>query len=157
MLERWPSASLQDGAEFRDGITAKIDAMLNLVYGLLALALLIALLGITNTLALSVHERRRELGLLRAIGMQRRQVRRAVRWESVLIAVIGTVLGLGLGIGGAWGVVHALADQGVTQFVVPAVQVGVIVTLAGLAAVLAAAAPARRASKLNVLEAIATR
>src|SRR5207249_11734734 len=105
---------------------------------------------------LSVHERRRELGLLRAIGMQRRQVRRAVRWESVLIATLGAVLGLGLGIGGAWGIVQALGDKGVTQFVLPAGQLAVIVSMAGVAGIVAAAGPARRASKLNVLDAIAS-
>jgi putative ABC transport system permease protein len=155
-LRPWPNASVQDGAEFRAAITAKIDALLNLVYGLLALALLIAVLGIANTLALSVHERRRELGLLRAIGMQRRQVRRAVRRESVLTAVLGTVLGLGLGVAGAWGIVKALSDQGVTHFVVPVLPLAVITVLAAAAGVLAAAGPARRAAKLDVLDALAT-
>jgi putative ABC transport system permease protein len=155
-LRPWPNASVQDGAEFRAAITAKIDALLNLVYGLLALALLIAVLGIANTLALSVHERRRELGLLRAIGMQRRQVRRAVRRESVLTAVLGTVLGLGLGVAGAWGIVKALSDQGVTHFVVPVGSLAIITVLAAVAGVLAAAGPARRAAKLDVLDALAT-
>ena len=155
-LRSWPNATVQDGAEFRAAITAQIDALLNLIYGLLALALVIALIGIANTLALSVHERRRELGLLRAIGMRRRQLRRAVRRESVLIAALGTVLGLGVGIGLAWGIVHALSDQGVTEFVVPVDQLGVIALLAGGAGVLAAARPARRAAKLDVLDAIAS-
>jgi putative ABC transport system permease protein len=153
-LRSWPNASVQDGAEFRANITARIDALLNLVYGLLALALLIAVIGIANTLALSVHERRRELGLLRAIGMQRRQVRRAVRRESVLTAILGTTLGLTLGIAGAWGIVKALADQGITQFVVPIGPLAIVTILAAVAAVLAAAAPARRAAKLDVLDAI---
>ena len=81
------------------------------MYGLLALAVVIALIGIANTLALSVHERTRELGLLRAIGMQRRQVRRAVRRESLLIAVLGTALGAVLAVGGAWGIVKALETR----------------------------------------------
>ena len=93
--------------------------MLNLIYGLLALAVIIALIGIANTLALSVHERTRELGLLRAVGMTRRQLRTAIRWESVLISLLGTALGFGLGVGGAWGITQALADDGVTTFVVP--------------------------------------
>ena len=150
-LQRWPNASVQDRAEFRAAIASKIDALLNLVYGLLGLALLIALIGIANTLALSVHERRQELGLLRALGMRRRQVRRAVRWESALIAVYGTLLGIGLGIGGAWGIVRALSDQGITRFVVPAGPLAIIVTMAGVAAIVAAAGPARRASKLRLL------
>ena len=93
--------------------------MLNLIYGLLALAVLIALIGIANTLALSIHERVREIGLLRAVGMTRRQVRTAVRWESVLIALLGTALGMSLAVLGSWGIVHALRDQSVTTFRLP--------------------------------------
>ena len=105
--------------------------MLNLIYGLLFLAVVIALIGIANTLALSIHERRREIGLLRAVGMTRGQVRRAVRWEAVLIALLGTALGALLAIGGAWGIVQALADQDVTTFAIPTVQLIVITLLAG--------------------------
>jgi putative ABC transport system permease protein len=155
-LRPWPNASVQDGAQFRASTTARIDALLNLVYGLLALALLIAVIGIANTLALSVHERRRELALLRAIGMQRRQVRQAVRRESVITAVLGTILGLALGVAGAWGIVKALADQGITHFVVPVGPLAIITVLAALAGVVAAAGPARRAAKLDVLTAIAS-
>ncbi len=93
-LEQWPNAELQDQASFKEAITAEIDMMLNLIYGLLALAVIIALIGIANTLALSVHERTRELGLLRAVGMTRHQLRTAIRWESVLISLFGTALGL---------------------------------------------------------------
>jgi putative ABC transport system permease protein len=155
-LQRWPNASVQDRTQFRASITSKIDSLLGLGYGLLALALIIALLGITNTLALSIHERRREVGLLRAIGMQRRQLRRAVRCESVLIAILGTTLGIGIGLAGAWGIVKALAGQGITRFVVPSAQLAVIVALASVAAGLAAAGPARRAARLDVLGAIAS-
>jgi len=155
-LTEWPNAELQDQAEFKESITAEIDKMLNLIYGLLALAVVIALIGIANTLALSVHERTRELGLLRAVGMHRRQLRRAVRWESLLIAALGAALGAVLAIGGAWGVVKALDDQGVTQLTLPAVQLAVILGMAGVAGLLAATGPARRAAKLNVLEAIAS-
>ena len=130
--------------------------MLNLIYGLLALAVIIALIGIANTLALSVHERTRELGLLRAVGMTRHQLRTAIRWESVLISLFGTGLGFVLGVGGAWGITKALADEGVSTFVLPSGQMVVIVGLAVLAGVLAALGPARRAGRLNVLEAIAT-
>src|SRR5262249_33448404 len=115
----WPGADVQDQAEFKESITSQIDQVLNLVYALLALAIAIALLGITNTLALSVHERTREIGLLRAVGMSRRQVRVAVRWESVIIAVFGTVLGLMLAVGSAWTVVHASATQDMATFSVP--------------------------------------
>jgi len=99
VLDGWPNADLQDQAAFKGEITGEIDQILNLIYGLLALAVVIALIGIANTLALSVHERTRELGLLRAIGMHRRQVAAAVRWESVLIAVMSAVLGAGLAVG----------------------------------------------------------
>ena len=132
----------------------QIDTMLNLIYGLLALAVVIALIGIANTLALSIHERTRELGLLRAVGMTRRQVRTSVRWESVLIALLGTALGATLAVLGSWGIVQALADQDVTAFVVPATQMAVIVVLAGVAGVVAALGPARRAARLDVLSAI---
>jgi putative ABC transport system permease protein len=155
-LGEWPNAELQDQAQFKERIAGQIDQMLNLIYGLLALAVLIALIGIANTLALSVHERTRELGLLRAVGMHRRQLRRAVRWESLLIAVLGAVLGGVLAFGGAWGVVRALEDQGVTEFTVPTTQLAVILGMAGVAGVLAATGPARRAAKLDVLTAIAS-
>jgi putative ABC transport system permease protein len=134
VLEAWPNAELQDQAEFKQTITSGINKMLNLIYGLLALAVIIALIGIANTLALSVHERTRELGLLRAVGMDRRQVRTLVRWESVMIAVLGTGLGLLLAIGGSWAIVRALADEGVTEMVVPAVRVAVIVGVAVVSA-----------------------
>jgi putative ABC transport system permease protein len=130
--------------------------MLNLIYGLLALAVVIALIGITNTLALSVHERTRELGLLRAVGMTRHQLRTAIRWESVLISLLGTALGLLLGVAGAWGIAKALAHEGVASFELPGQQLVVIVGLAVLAGVVAALGPARRAGRLNVLEAIAS-
>jgi putative ABC transport system permease protein len=150
----WPNAELQDQAAFKDGITAQIDDMLNLIYGLLALAVVIALIGIANTLVLSVHERSRELGLLRAVGMHRRQLRRAVRCESLLIAGLGATLGAVLAIGGAWGIVTALHDEGITELTLPVGQLGVILGMAGLAGVLAATGPARRAAKMDVLQAI---
>jgi putative ABC transport system permease protein len=155
VLADWPSGELQDQVEFRESITAEINSLLNLIYGLLALAVLIALIGIANTLALSVHERTRELGLLRAVGMTRRQVRTLVRWESVMIAALGTGLGSLLAIGGAWALVQALADEGITHVVVPTGRIAVIVVCAVVAGVIAAAAPARRAARLDVLIAVA--
>ena len=151
---QYPNATLKDQASFKEGITKQIDQLLNLIYGLLALAVLIALIGIANTLALSIHERVREIGLLRAVGMTRRQVRTAVRWESVLIALLGTTLGMTLAGLGSWGIVHALRDQSVTTFRLPLAQLGVIVAMAGVAGLVAAMGPARRASRLNVLDAI---
>jgi putative ABC transport system permease protein len=114
----------------------------------------IALLGIANTLALSVLERTREIGLLRAVGTSRAQIRAAVRWESVLIAMLGTTLGTAIGLGFSWALVRALGDQGIDRLSIPAVQLAVIVAFAAGAAVLAAVLPARRAARLDVLTAI---
>jgi putative ABC transport system permease protein len=155
-MEAWPNAEIQDQAEFKESVTAEIDMMLNLIYGLLALAVVIALIGIANTLALSIHERTREIGLLRAVGMHRSQVRSAVRWESLLIALLGAGLGAVLAVGGAYGIVKALDSEGVTQLTIPVTQMVVILGMAALAGVLAATGPARRAGKLDVLTAIAS-
>jgi len=147
---------LQNQAEFRQAQEAQINQIVNLVYALLGLAVIVALIGIANTLALSIHERTRELGLLRAVGMTRRQLRSSVRWESVIIALFGTALGLAVGIMFGWAVVRALRDQGITQFAIPPVQIVVIVVVAALAGVAAAHFPARRAAKLDVLRAVSS-
>jgi putative ABC transport system permease protein len=150
----FPRAEVQDREEFADATGAQIDAMLNLVYVLLLLAILIALIGIANALALSMIERTRELGLLRAVGMTRRQLRSTVRLESILVALLGTVVGLVVGAVFGWALVEALEEQGITTFVVPGGRLASIAVLAALAGVGAAIVPARRASKLDVLEAI---
>jgi putative ABC transport system permease protein len=155
VLINWPNAELQDQAEFKEAITSEINRLLNLIYGLLGLAVLIALIGIANTLTLSVHERTRELGLLRAVGATRRQIRTVVRWESVMIAVFGTALGLVLAAGGAWAIVRALAEQGIDTVVVPAGRLLLIVAIAVTAGVGAALGPARRAARLDILRAVA--
>jgi putative ABC transport system permease protein len=114
----------------------------------------IALIGIANTLALSIYERTRELGLLRAVGMSRRQLRSSIRWESVIIALLGTLVGLVIGFFFGWAVIQALKDQGFTRFAPPAGQLILVVIVGGLAGVLAAVFPARRAAKLDVLKAV---
>ncbi|MEA2932263.1 MAG: putative transport system permease protein, partial [Actinomycetota bacterium] len=157
VLARWPNGELQDQAAFKESITSQIDIILNLIYGLLGLAIVIALIGIANTLALSVHERRRELGLLRAVGMTRPQVRSAIRWESVMIALMGTFLGFALAVAGSWGIISAIEADRPIPLAVPPVQLTVIVALASVAGVLAAVGPARRAAKLDILAAIASR
>ena len=119
------------------------------------LAVVIALFGIGNTLALSIIERTRELGLLRAVGMTRRQLRTTVRWEAILTSIFGTLLGLAIGLFFGWAIVEALKDEGLKAFVVPVGQLVIIVIIAALAGVLAAILPAWRASKLNILNAIA--
>ena len=117
--------------------------------------MLIALLGIANTLALSVHERKGELGLLRAVGMSRAQVRSSVRWESAIIALFGTFLGLAVGTFLGWAMVHAVAKQGVDQLVIPAGSLVTVAAVAAIASVAAALLPARRAARMDILTAVA--
>jgi putative ABC transport system permease protein len=150
----YPTARLQDRTEHKQAQFAELDRDLGLLYVLLALAVLIALLGIANTLALSVFERTRELGLLRAIGMARRQVRAMVRWESAIIALFGTCLGLVIGLFFSWAMVKAVPDQ--AALTVPIGQLAAGTVVAAVAGVVAAIGPARRAARLNVLAAIAT-
>ncbi len=154
VIEAYPTATLRTRDEFKGSVADQINQILNLVYVLLAMALVIALFGIANTLALSVYERTREFGLLRAVGMSRAQVRSTVRWESVLIALLGTTLGTAIGLGFAWALVRALTDAGFNTLAIPVGQLSVIVVLAAAAAVVAAAWPARRAARLDVLQAI---
>jgi putative ABC transport system permease protein len=153
-LAATPTARLRTPTEFKSDIAGQIDKLLNLIYVLLFLAVVIALFGIANTLALSVVERRRELGLLRAVGMQRRQVRSSVRWEAVLIALLGTAAGTALGLAFGWALVKAMAGQGIDQVAIPGARLVVVVVVAALAAVAAAALPARRAARLDVLQSI---
>jgi len=154
VLEAYPTADLQDQAEFKEAQEAQIDQIVNLIYALLALAVIIAGIGIANTLALSIVERTRELGLLRAVGMTRAQLKSTIRWEAVIISLLGTVLGLGLGLFFGWAIVEALKDQGISEFAPPGIQLSVIVLVALLLAIAAAYFPARRAAKLDVLKAI---
>jgi len=156
VAKEFPNVKVQDREQFIDAQSKQINQLLAFIYVLLFLALIIALFGIANTLALSVVERTRELGLLRAVGMTRRQLRSMVRWEAVLIALFGTVGGLGVGVFFGWAFIRALADEGFHSFVVPYGQLAIICVLAGVFGVVAAALPARRAARLNVLNAIAT-
>jgi putative ABC transport system permease protein len=156
IVDEVPGAELQDVDEFRRSQTERADQFLVIVYVLLALALVIAIVGVVNTLLLSVHERTRELGLLRAVGMSRRQVRSSIRWESVIISLIGTFTGLVIGLAFGWALVRALEDDGITAFLIPWGQLVAVVVLAAVAGVGAALYPAWRASRLDVLTAIAT-
>ena len=151
-----PGAKLQNLKEFTKAQTDQANQFLVIVYVLLALALIIAIIGVINTLLLSVYERTRELGLLRAVGMSRRQVRSSIRSESVIISLIGTIIGLGIGLVFGWALVTALKDEGITTFAVPWVQLIIIVVIAALAGVGAALYPARRAARLDVLRAISS-
>jgi putative ABC transport system permease protein len=152
----YPNVTVMDRAEFKTDRAGDINLMLNLIYAMLALAIVIALMGIANTLALSIHERTRELGVLRAVGMTRQQLRATIRFEAVIIALFGTALGLGIGLFFGWAIVRALADQGFTEFVIPVMPLAVVTTIAALAGVAASILPARRAARLNVLDAIAS-
>jgi putative ABC transport system permease protein len=154
--EDFPNIDVLTRDQYRDDQQQQVDQFLTVLIAILALSEIIAILGIVNTLALSVYERTRELGLLRVVGMSRRQTRRMVRWESVVIAVLGGILGLALGMLWGWVFARALAEQGVTVFRVPVLQVLFFVVGSMVAGVLAAVLPAWRASRLDVLEAIAT-
>ncbi len=151
----FPNAEVRDQVEFREQQEAQIDTLLNVFQGLLFLAVIIALLGITNTLVLSIFERTREIGLLRAVGMSRWQVRRMVLWESIIIAVIGGLFGILVGTFFGAVVVSALGNQGVTTLSIPGAQLATLVVVAIVAGLIASVFPARRAAKLNILEAIA--
>jgi putative ABC transport system permease protein len=133
-----------------------VDMMLGIVYVLLFLAIVIALMGIANTLSLAIHERTRELGLLRAVGQSRAQLRSMVRWESVIVALFGTIGGLGLGVFLGWALVQAAAAEGFATFAAPAGQLLGVLTAGAVAGVLAGFRPARRAARLDILQAIAT-
>jgi putative ABC transport system permease protein len=151
-----PDATVMNQEEFEGALGGVINQLLTLVTALLLLAVVIALLGIVNTLALSVFERTRELGMLRAVGMTRGQVRAMVRWESVVISTIGAVLGALLGLGLGLALARALADDGIDQIAVPGLQLTLYVLAAAVAGVIAAIGPARRASKVDVLKAVAS-
>lgn len=151
--EAFPVAEVLNQQELKESREEQVDQLVNLVYALLLLAIVISLFGIANTLALSIHERRRELGMLRAIGMTRRQVRTMIRYEAVITALIGAILGMALGLVFAALIAQPLKDEGFTL----SYPIGQLIGLLGFAAligVLAAIAPARRASRLNVLESL---
>ncbi|MFE9017069.1 ABC transporter permease [Streptomyces sp. NPDC007808] len=154
-LDAYPQVQVRDIADYKDLVHDQIAVLLYLVYALLGLAIIIAVLGVVNTLALSVVERTREIGLLRAIGLARRQLRRMIRLESVVIAVFGAVLGLALGL--VWGVCtqQVLALQGMTALAIPWGTIVAVVIGSAVVGVVAALLPALRASRMNVLAAIA--
>ncbi|MGH9229175.1 MAG: ABC transporter permease [Acidimicrobiales bacterium] len=153
------SPDVEDRDEFADTMTTGVDMLLTIVYALLALAIVIALMGIANTLSLSIHERTRELGLLRAVGQTRAQLRSMVRWESVIVATFGAVGGIGLGVFLGWALVEAAGNTPsatMSEFVLPTSNLAIVMAVGAVAGVLAGMRPARRASRLNVLGAIAT-
>jgi putative ABC transport system permease protein len=146
---------VQDRAEYRSSMTQGVNTVLGLIYVMLVLAIVIALMGITNTLSLAIHERTRELGLLRAIGQTRAQTRAMVRWESVLIALFGTVVGVVLGTFLGWAVVRASGAASLAVFAAPYSQLFVFLAVGAVAGVLAGLRPARRAARLEMMQALA--
>jgi putative ABC transport system permease protein len=148
--------SLQTKDEFIDERAAQVNRILALIYGLLALSIIIAVVGIVITLLLSVFERRREIGLLRAVGMTRSQVRTTVRWESVITSLLGAAAGVVLGIVMGVVVVAALSGDSGIGFSLPVGSTIAIVVISFLLGVVAAIYPAWRATQVNVVEAIAT-
>ncbi|KAA8888698.1 FtsX-like permease family protein [Nocardia colli] len=154
-VEPFPVVQVQDREEFKGAQGKQINTLLAILYGLLALAVVIAILGIVNTLALSVVERRREIGMLRAVGMQRAQVRRTIYLESMLIAVFGAIIGMLLGLGLGVGFLRTLRDLGLDQIAIPWSQLVLVLVSSGVVGVLAALWPAVRAARTPPLAAIA--
>jgi putative ABC transport system permease protein len=155
VLVSFPNLDMNTASEQIAEAEAQVDQLVALFSGLLGLAVFIAVIGIANTLSLSIVERTREIGLLRAVGLTRRQTRRMVRWEAIIVAVFGALLGVVVGSGLGWATVFSLADDGLGTFALPVGQLLVWLALAAVAGVIAAVGPARTASKMNVLEAVA--
>jgi len=155
-LRPYPNLKIQTRAGFEKSQQQQLDQLLGLVYALLALAVVIALIGIVNTLMLSVFERTHEIGLLRAVGMKRRQVRSMIRLESVILAVFGAIIGILVGTALGTAFASSLKQQGVTDIVIPVSRLLLFLILSALLGLGAASWPARRAAKLDVLTAIAT-
>jgi putative ABC transport system permease protein len=153
-LAPYPNIEVQDQAAFRDKYADFLNQVLNLVTALLLFAVIIALFGVMNTLYLSIYERTRELGLLRAVGLTRRQTRSMVRWEAVIVSVMGALFGVAIGIAFGWAMQQALEPEGFSELGIPGGQLTIYVVLAALLGVFFAIFPARRAARLHVLEAI---
>jgi len=156
VVDQYGSGDLQTRSEYIDDQASQINTLLALIYGLLALSIVIAAVGIVITLLLSVYERRREIALLRAVGMTRSQVWYTVSWESVITSLLGAVLGVILGLVSGYLFVLSLRDEGVTVFSVPVFSTIVILVVSFIVGVIAAVIPARRATKVDIIEAIAT-
>jgi putative ABC transport system permease protein len=156
VTDNYPTSKVQTREEFIDDQSSQVDGFLNFIYALLLMSVFIAVLGIVITLLLAVYERRRELGLVRAIGMTRPQVRSSIRWEAVITGLLGALMGTVLGLTLGWIVVKALSDQGLSTFSVSIVSIAVFVVVSIVVTVIAAWIPARRAANADILQAIAT-
>jgi len=150
-----PAIKVQSKQDLSDDIAKTFTLMLNMLYGLLAMAVIVAVLGVINTLAMSVFERSQEIGMLRAIGLDRKGIKRMVRLESLVISLFGGVLGIGLGVFFGWAAGELLGTKMATyELVLPWARMAVFLLLAATVGVLAALWPARRAARLNMLSAI---
>lgn len=150
-----PSIKIQDDEEYKKDVSGQIDQALLFVTIMLALTIIIAFFGVAITMSLSVFERTREIGLLRAVGMTRRQTKRMIRWESALVSAFGALMGTSVGVAFGWVAVTALPEAIVSDFAIPKLRLLLIIVVATLIGLLAGLWPARRAAKMNVLEAIA--
>ncbi len=150
-----PQLTVQDGTELREQVTDQINQLQFLVTAILLMCLLVAFVGIVNTMALSILERIREIGLLRAIGTTRRQLRSAVRWEAIIVSIFGSLLGVAMGMVLGWAAIVAIPDSFLSLVRIPWIQVVIFVLIGAVLGVFAAYWPARRAAKMNVLDAIA--
>jgi len=155
-LSAFPNIKVQTAAQFKADQKKQFGTVLNFVYVLLALSILIASFSVVNTMALSVIERTREIGLLRSIGMVRRQVRAMIRGEAVVVSLLGAVMGLVIGVILGAAIVHAASNSGLSVLSIPVPTIIVVLIVAALIGVVAAVWPARRAARLDVLQAIAT-
>ena len=138
ILADYPRLKVQDQQEYKEAVQDQVNQLLTLIYGLLALAIVIAILGIVNTLALSVIERTREIGLLRAVGMTRGQLRNMIRWESIVIAVYGALLGVVVGVGFGVALQRASASSGIDRLAIPWINLVVFVVVAAIVGLFAA-------------------
>jgi len=154
IVDEYPGVEVRDEDGLVEEANNQIQLLLNVIYGFLSISIFVALFGITNTLSLSVYERTREIGLMRAIGTYRKQIRRMIFIESSIISIFGAALGTGLGIFFAWSLIQTLADEGFTVFAVSIQQTFLWIGIAIIAGVIAAILPAIRAARQNILEAI---
>jgi putative ABC transport system permease protein len=153
VVEEYPAIEVLTKEEYEAKVVGSLDVMVNMLYALLAMSVVISLFGIANSLFLAIHERTREFGMLRAIGSTAGQVKRIVRYESVITAVLGGVMGIVIGIFFAWLMTQALGDLGLV-FSIPLGQLGVFLLLAVVVGIAGAVMPARRSARINVLEAL---
>ena len=154
VTDNFPQLTVQDNTEFQEEVESQIGQLQVVINGLLVLCLVVAFFGIINTMALSVLERTREIGLLRAVGMTRNQLRSTIRWEAIIVGLFGAVLGVLMGLLLGYAAVLAIPDSFVSSVGIPWIQLVVYVIVGAFLGVIAAFFPARRAAKLNVLDAI---